>query len=535
MISAQARSLASAGVAVVVPDLYGTGDSFGEFSEADWDVWCSDLIQWVDWISDQGAERIYFLGIRLGCLLALDVSSKIRKRVEAMLFWQPVCNGQQAMTQFLRLRMAASIMGGVQEKVSDLRKRLNDEGQLEVAGYEVSDRLIKQVDLLFMQNMNTDRLQSVTWFEIASNSEKPLSMVSRKIVDNWQQAGISIKVEMIQGESFWMTQEISMAPALLQRTTSVLSSGCTVRNDLPVSAWQNLQRSNLASEYSTHFSCEGEVLPAIVHSSSETAKRGVLIVVGGPQYRIGSHRQFVLLARALAAEGIPVFRFDYRGMGDASGTLSGFETIKDDIRSAVDCFQSVCPAVKEVVIWGLCDAATAATFYAPDDSRIQGLILLNPWVRSDEGEAKAYIRYYYLKRLHSRDFWRKVFRGRFQVLSSLKSLLEMIGRATGREDGKGGAGQKRNSSETSPFDSSLALRMERALSQYDGKVLLLLSGNDLTATEFNQAVGASPRFQKMLIQKNYRIKKLEDADHTFSRRIWRDIVAHETLNWLKSW
>ena len=29
--------------------------------------------------------------------------------------------------------------------------------------------------------------------------------------------------------------------------------------------------------------------------------RGVLIVTGGPQYRIGSHRQFVLLARAQAA------------------------------------------------------------------------------------------------------------------------------------------------------------------------------------------------------------------------------------------
>ena len=27
---------------------------------------------------------------------------------------------------------------------------------------------------------------------------------------------------------------------------------------------------------------------------------GVLVLVGGPQYRIGSHRQFALLARALA-------------------------------------------------------------------------------------------------------------------------------------------------------------------------------------------------------------------------------------------
>ena len=40
----------------------------------------------------------------------------------------------------------------------------------------------------------------------------------------------------------------------------------------------------------------------------------VLVVVGGPQYRVGSHRQFVSLARALARQGMTTVRFDYRGM-----------------------------------------------------------------------------------------------------------------------------------------------------------------------------------------------------------------------------
>ena len=42
----------------------------------------------------------------------------------------------------------------------------------------------------------------------------------------------------------------------------------------------------------------------------------VLVVVGGPQVRAGSHRHFVQLARHLATHGHAVMRFDVRGMGD---------------------------------------------------------------------------------------------------------------------------------------------------------------------------------------------------------------------------
>ena len=54
------------------------------------------------------------------------------------------------------------------------------------------------------------------------------------------------------------------------------------------------------------FTCQGLSLPGILHPGAPDASRGVLVVVGGPQYRVGSHRQFVLLARDLAAAGVPV-------------------------------------------------------------------------------------------------------------------------------------------------------------------------------------------------------------------------------------
>ena len=111
------------------------------------------------------------------------------------------------------------------------------------------------------------------------------------------------------------------------------------------------------TEQALVFRCGADELVGVLASPERAAARGVLIVVGGPQYRAGSHRQFTLLARELAAGQIASFRFDYRGMGDSSGAARSFERAGEDIACAIDRFLERAPQVKEVVIWGLCDAA----------------------------------------------------------------------------------------------------------------------------------------------------------------------------------
>ena len=151
-------------------------------------------------------------------------------------------------------------------------------------------------------------------------------------------------------------------------------------------------------EHALAFACNDSWLYGILSIPENTSSRGVLVVVGGPQYRAGSHRQFTLLARDLAAYGVPVLRFDCRGMGDSEGEPRIFEDIEEDLQCAIDKFMEEIPGLDEVVIWGLCDAASAALFYAHRDPRVTGLVLLNPWVRSEQGEAKAYLKHYYLAR-----------------------------------------------------------------------------------------------------------------------------------------
>ena len=279
-------------------------------------------------------------------------------------------------------------------------------------------------------------------------------------------------------------------------------------------------------ELALTFSCEGAALIGVLHRPASYTTRAVLIVVGGPQTRVGSHRQFVLLARDLAARGVAVFRFDYRGMGDSDGPGRGFENISIDIGVALDAMWAELPGIEDVVLWGLCDAASAAMMYAPSDARVSGIVILNPWVRSEAGEARAYLEHYYARHLLSRDFWRRLLRGEVDVAGSISSLVSFVRTAvpSKRADASADTGAK-----------SFQLRMLERLESFSGPVLLIMSGDDLTAAEFDTWTRGSSRWQRVLAGDLITRCDLPEANHTFSRRLWRDQVADWSRDWLRTW
>ena len=278
------------------------------------------------------------------------------------------------------------------------------------------------------------------------------------------------------------------------------------------------------------FPSRGQALPAILAVPEAARNTGVLLLVGGPQYRVGSHRQFVLLARALAAAGIPVLRFDSGGMGDASGPLLNFEQIDADIAAAVDTFFARQPGLQRVILWGLCEAASASLFYAWRDPRVTGLVLLNPWVRTDAGLAQAYVQHYYRQRLLSREFWGKLLGGGVDIRGALLGFWSKLKQA-----------RQASSEHESPAalhadpDAGLPLpqRMLRGMQRFKGRVLLILSGDDLTAAEFRNLVSASPEWQQQMQNPTVQVQELKQANHTFSRRDWREQVERWTIDWVQ--
>lgn len=253
--------------------------------------------------------------------------------------------------------------------------------------------------------------------------------------------------------------------------------------------------------------------PAAGQPTSDT---GVVIVVGGAQYRVGSHRQFILLARHLAAHGHPVLRFDFPGMGDSPGEWVGFEDTAPHIEAAIDAFQRECPDVRRVVLWGLCDGASASLLYlhATQDPRVAGLALLNPWVRSEAGLARAQVKHYYRQRLLEAAFWRKLFAGGvgWQALRSLAAKLRTM------------------RSRPAPVAASFQERMARAWRAFPGPILLLLSERDLTAQEFQDSLQDPVAWarNRPLTQVH-----LQGADHTCSQPPSLAQNEAAVLSWLQ--
>jgi len=278
------------------------------------------------------------------------------------------------------------------------------------------------------------------------------------------------------------------------------------------------------------FDSEGNSLIGVLHSANKNEKLGVLLVVGGPQTRVGSHRQFVLLARYLSEHKVPVLRFDYHGMGDSSGELSSFEDCERDIKHAIDAFYESVPELTGVVLWGLCDAAAASVFYAPQDSRVKGLVLLNPWARTEGGEAKAFVKHYYLSRLVDKNLWKKVFSGKFELGKSVSSLFSNLNKTFSSSAPKANGVSKSKSL----FDPSTPLpeRLYKGLSQFNGSILFVISGDDLTAAEFLDVAESSADWKSLMRSAKITKKTLQGANHTFSSKAWRAQVEHWTLDWI---
>lgn len=275
------------------------------------------------------------------------------------------------------------------------------------------------------------------------------------------------------------------------------------------------------TEETALFSCADDVLLGILAKPEMPAETGVVVIVGGPQYRVGSHRQFVLLSRALAAAGFAVLRFDYRGMGDSTSAQRDFETVSADIAVAIDTLQQRLPSIKQVVLWGLCDGASAALLYCHEthDPRVSGLCLLNPWVRSENSLARTQVKHYYTQRLTQKKFWLKLLSGKVAP-DAVSGFVRKVCLSL--------SGSGKVAAVTQPFQQ----RMGTAWNTFPGEMLLLLSGEDYTAKEFLGYAGQDTAWKNALTHPRLTRHDLQGADHTFSSAASRAEAEDLTVNWI---
>ncbi len=219
MLALQGEALARAGTGMLLLDLYGTGDSAGEFAEAEWQTWLTDLECATRWLAARGVKRISLLAQRLGALLAVEFLPRSPLPVARLLFWHPVIKGQQAVTQFLRLRLAAGMMAGeAKETAAGLRGQAAAGETLEIAGYALAPGLLSAMDAADLSTVDPAALPPVDWIELAPAAGRTLSPAARGRIEAWREGGAEVTEHLLVGDSFWATQEIASVPALVDLT-----------------------------------------------------------------------------------------------------------------------------------------------------------------------------------------------------------------------------------------------------------------------------------------------------------------------------
>ncbi|GAB6064070.1 hydrolase 2, exosortase A system-associated [Deferrisoma palaeochoriense] len=224
MASLQARAWAERSVATLLLDPYGTGDSEGDFGDARWERWVSDVGQGIEWLRQQGMEKVWLWGLRTGALLAARCVAEESGRVEGVILWQPVTSGALYLRQFLRLRLAADLQGPNRETTKDLEARLAAGEVLEIAGYDLHPDLARALAEEDVAKLVPPAGLPVWWFEVGSGEEPSVSPASERVIAAWRGAGVCVEARAVAGCPFWATHEITECPALIEATTAVLAN-----------------------------------------------------------------------------------------------------------------------------------------------------------------------------------------------------------------------------------------------------------------------------------------------------------------------
>ena len=201
MVALLAQTLRARGTATLLIDPFGTGDSEGDLEKATWELWKDDFRAAHAWLRLQGVTEIVLWGHRLGALLATELAHEFDD-VQRLLLWSPVPAGDRFLTQFLRLRAAASLMRGEQESTKQLREILQKQGTLAVAGCVISEELAASIEGIKLIDTTPPASVHTEWFDVEASASAQPRVATTKVVSAWMAAGCSVHTTLLPGDPF---------------------------------------------------------------------------------------------------------------------------------------------------------------------------------------------------------------------------------------------------------------------------------------------------------------------------------------------
>jgi exosortase A-associated hydrolase 2 len=230
--SVLAQRLSADGIASLMFDFFGCGDSEGEFAAASWETWLQDLNSIVAYARQHWPDQtLQLLGLRSASLLIAEhIVNEGTDNIERIVLWQPLMHGSEQVNQFLRLRLAANILqaqSAQRETTQSLREIARRQGSVEVAGYELTPTLIDALDrrqcLSLLQAAG--QCPPLTWLELGAQTQ--LSGARAQTALSLRQHGVALDCQHIACKRFWAIADAPLPVSLLERTRQILLAGAS--------------------------------------------------------------------------------------------------------------------------------------------------------------------------------------------------------------------------------------------------------------------------------------------------------------------
>lgn len=225
MVKLTAEALASRGVASSVFDLYGTGDSSADFSDATVDRWLADCRSMAARVASGPALPLVLIGCRLGVALAVHASRRLMQPAAALIGWAPLLQGRTQLSGLLR---AANVARFQQPDIGepDARSSWSAGRTANLGGYPISPSLASQLEALDATN-HAPRAMHATLIEVRQSIGKEPVSASAALTKSavaWSEQGTSTDVLAVEGAGFWNVADLVDVPALVERTVDVVDT-----------------------------------------------------------------------------------------------------------------------------------------------------------------------------------------------------------------------------------------------------------------------------------------------------------------------
>ncbi|HEV1993704.1 MAG TPA: alpha/beta fold hydrolase [Candidatus Acidoferrum sp.] len=237
---------------------------------------------------------------------------------------------------------------------------------------------------------------------------------------------------------------------------------------------------------------------------------GAILLNPGILHRVGPGRMNVKIARALAALGLTVLRFDFSGIGDSKirrDNLPFDKSAVDETQSAMNLLESG-RGIRRFILLGGCSGARVSFATACCDRRVAGVILMNFPADAEDDENlspdlnRSRDSYYFMhSALFNPGSWRKLFTGR----ANYRRIGGAIAFRLRRRIGRG----RESSPEWDRFRGNLQL-----VAGWGLRPVFVCSQGDIRLSDLREAGGET--LKKLCSQRKADLVIIRHADHNFS-------------------